>query len=180
MNNNQRNNDNDFVMPEVDDMMDYVARERQKSQSAKTISLNSTLPTALSQYPAVWIDATCQQFGLSTTGKKAEKIQRIVAYLMDAKRLAAVVGDLPADSKDALGFVMRQDGWVKIEQLESCGSILNDGWFWVDEPPQTPLGRLRVRGLLFIGRVSVNDEDYTVAVIPKELRELLREIFSLN
>ena len=86
--------------------------------------------------------------------------------------------DLPEDSKNALGFVMKQDGWVEIEQLEACGNILDDGWFWVDEPPQTPLGRLRVRALLFIGRSNISGEDHTVAVIPKELREPLREIFS--
>jgi len=75
MDNNQIDNENDFVMPEVDEMMDYVARERQKAQAAKTISLNSTLPTALSKCPVVWVDAICQQFGLSTTGEKEEKIQ---------------------------------------------------------------------------------------------------------
>jgi hypothetical protein len=169
---------NDFVMPEVDEMMDYVAKERQKAQVSKTISLNSTLPTALNKCPGVWIDAMCTQFGLFEKGKKPEKIQRIVEYLTDAKRLASVVGALPEDSKNALGFVTKQNGWVEIEQLEACGSILADGWFWADEPPQTPLGRLRVRALLFVGRAIIDGEDYTVAVIPKELREPLKDIFA--
>jgi hypothetical protein len=178
MMNNQRNDDDYFAMPEVDKAMDYLARRRQKSQVSKNISVDSTLPTALKKCPAVWIDAMCQQFGLSKEGKKQEKIQRIVEYLADTKRLSSIVDKLSEDSKNALGFLMRHDGWIEIEKLEACGSFLDDGWFWVDEPPETPLGRLRVRALLFIGRAQISGEDYTVAVVPKELREPLIEIFS--
>lgn len=194
-----RNTYSGFVMPEVDYMMNYVVAERIKAQALKTIGPNSNLSTALNTYPSVWIDATCQQLRLSTRAKKKEnwgivgyfkdticrqfrkkkeKIQGIVEYLTDAERLASVVGKLPKASKDALRLVSEQGGYVEVEQLRSVRTIFEDGWYWVNKPPRSAIGRLRVRGLLFIGNAGGSGEPHTVAVIPEELRQPLREILA--
>ncbi|MBC8521590.1 MAG: hypothetical protein H8D26_06335 [Methanomicrobia archaeon] len=195
-----RNTYSDFVMPEVDGMMNYVVTARLKAQELKTISPNSTLSPALNTYPSVWIDAICREFRISTSvkkrkenqsvveyfkdrirhklGKRREKIQGIVEYLTDKKRLASVVGKLPKASKDALRFVSEQGGCVEVEQVKSFRTILEDGWYWANKPPKSPIGRLRVRGLFFVGNAGESGEPHTVAVIPEELRQPLREILA--
>jgi len=104
----------------------------------------------------------------------------VVGHLTDPQKLRAVLESLPPESREALDYVLAKGGWVKIGPLTRRFGAQDDvGWFWSEtEPPTSTLGRLRVRGLLFVGKAGIGGRNYTVAVIPKELREPLAELLS--
>jgi len=168
-----------FFIPSPDMVMDYLTRQWREEQEQKPLNLNSQLSAALNKCPAPWINGICKRLGLSTRGKQKDKVRQIVAQLTDAAQLERIVRALPRDSQEALAFVVAEGGWVKIGQLtRQFGASGEDGWFWEERPPTSLLGQLRGRGLLFIGKAGIDGRNYTVAVVPKELREPLAVILT--
>lgn len=166
-----------IFIPSPGMMMDYISSQWRKEQEEKPLTLNSTLSAALNKCPSHWIDGICIQLGLDPKAlrKKKVKVQAIVAHLSDPEKLRAAVESLPEQSREALAYVLKQGGWVKIGPLtRQFGNMDDVGWFWADrEPPTSSLGQLRVHGLLFVGKAGIKGRNYTVAVVPKELRKPL-------
>ena len=164
-----------FITPDM--MMDRITRGWREEQENKPITLNSRLSAALNKCPSPWINGICRQLGLNPKAlrTKRKKVAAIQAHLTDVSKLRQVVKSLPAASLQALNYVLEHGGWVKIGQLTRHFGKMDDvGWFWdEEEPPVSPLGQLRVRGLLFVGKAGLKGRSYRVAVIPKELREPL-------
>jgi hypothetical protein len=72
-------------------------------------------------------------------------------------------------------YTLNRGGWVKYGELSrQFGDETRDGWWWDRNPPQSTIGQLRLRGLLFVGQAPIGSRHYKVAVIPNELREPLR------
>jgi hypothetical protein len=164
-------------VPDIRSFTDVFLDQWRKEQEGKPLSLNSTLSAALNKCPGLWMNGICRQLGLSTKGGQKTKVQAIVAHLTDSTKLAAVVAGLPEETREALGVVLEQGGWVKIGTLtRRFGPCDGDGWFWGENPPTSTLGQARVRGLLFIGKAGIGGRNHTVAVVPKELREGLAEL----
>lgn len=164
-----------FVSPDM--IMERITRDWREEQENKPITLNSRLSATLNKCPSPWINGICKQLGLNpkTLRAKKRKVAAIQAHLTDLSKLRQVVKALPTASRQALNYVLEQGGWVKLGQLTRRFGKMDDvGWFWgEDEPPVSPLGQLRVRGLLFVGKAGIKGRNYRVAVIPKELREPL-------
>jgi hypothetical protein len=165
-----------------DTMMDYLTSGWREEQESKPININTKLSAALNKCPAHWVNGICINLGLDPKSlrKRKAKVQGIVGHLTDFQKLRAVVESLPAESREALDYVLGKGGWVKIGPLTRRFGAQDDvGWFWNEsEPPTSMLGRLRVRGLLFVGKAGIGGRNYTVAVIPKELREPLAALLS--
>lgn len=165
-----------------DTLMGYVTRKWREEQESKPLTLNSSLSAALNKCPGHWINGICLNLGLDPKGlrKKKNKVQAIVAHLTNPTRLRQVVDELSTISREALSYILEKGGWGRIGPLHRrFGDEEDVGWFWADdEPAASPLGSLRVRGLLFVGRAGIKGRNYTVAVIPKELRELLKELLA--
>ena len=169
-----------LFIPSPGAMMDYMSGQWRKEQESKPITLNSALSAALNKCPSPWINGICSQLGLNprVLRNKKAKVQAIAAHLADPQKLRAVVNPLPEQSRQALAYVLEQGGWVKIGPLTRKFGTMDDvGWFWgEDDPPTSPLGRLRVRGLLFVGKAGIKGRNYTVAVVPRDLREPLKTL----
>ena len=43
------------------------------------------------------------------------------------------------------------------------------GMFWEKRPPKTPVGVLRIHGLLFVGRIPKGERLRKMVIIPKEI-----------
>jgi tetratricopeptide (TPR) repeat protein len=168
------------VTPDM--LMTQLTRSWRQDQENKPITLNTKLSAALNKCPSQWINGICQQLGLDPKALrvKKKKVAVIQARLTDLARLRQVLRALPAASQQALGYVLEQGGWVKLGPLtHKFGDMDDVGWFWdEEEPPVSPLGQLRVRGLLFVGKAGIKGRTYSVAVIPKELRELLSPLLT--
>jgi len=139
---------------------------------AKPLPLNSTLQAALNKLPAPWVDGICLCLGVPAERKRQDKVARIIACLSSETGISTIVRALPADCREAVTHVLKNGGWVKYNQLSrQFGDEKGDGWWWDKEPPQSTIGELRLRGLLFVGQAAVGSRRSKVAVIPRELRE---------
>ena len=167
----------DFILiPDFRSVTDMVFDQWCKDQEEKPLSLNSTLSAALNKCPGPWLNGICQQLGLPPKGAKKKKVQAIVAHLKDPDHLAAAVAGLPEETHEALKMILEQGGWIKIGTLtRRFGTCDADGWFWAKQPPPSTLGQARVHGLLFIGKAGIGGRNYSVAVVPKDLRTELAE-----
>ena len=162
-----------------DQVMHYIMEKWHQEQDAKPITLFTKLSAALNKCPAPWINAICLNLGLSSAGKKSNKVKAIVAHLTQEDNLRQAVLNLPPTSRQVLKRVVDAGGWVKYGQLSrEYGDEEGDGWFWNEEPPVSAIGRVRAYGLLFVGRAPIKSRNYKVAVVPKELREPLAVILA--
>jgi hypothetical protein len=173
-------NEDWLFIPSPGMMMDYIAGHWRKEQEEKPIALNTALSAALNKCPSPWIDGICMYLGLDLKAlrlKKA-KVQAIIGHLSDPETLREVTDPLPDQSRGALTYTLEQGGWVKVGQLTRKFGPMDDiGWFWdEEESPVSPLGRLRVRGLLFVGKAGMGGRNYTVAVIPRDLHKPLETV----
>jgi hypothetical protein len=169
-----------ILIPSPGMMMDYVARQWRKEQEDKPLTLNSTLSAALNKCPSPWINGIAAHIGLNPKKlrQKKAKVEAIVSRLTDPGSLRAVLDSLPEQSRKALVHLLKQEGWAKTGPLTRQFGTMDDvGWFWDEkEAPTSPLGQLRVRGLLFVGKAGIGGRNYGVAVIPTDLRPLLEEL----
>ncbi len=159
-------------------MMDRLTRRWREDQENKPITLNTLLPAALNKCPVQWIDGICLNLGLDPKEqrKKKDRVHAVASHLSDREELRAVVDSLSEQGQQALVYVLEKGGWLKIGSLTRQFGTMDDvGWYWDEEqPPISPLGQLRVRGLLFVGKAGIKGRNYTVAVVPSELRESLK------
>lgn len=83
----------------------------------------------------------------------------------------------PADVRAALRYVQDAGGWCKLQALtRRFGTLDGDGFFWDESPPSSTIGRLRLRGLLYVGRAVIEGKRHKVAVIPADLRDIVASI----
>ncbi len=142
----------------------------------KLLPVNTTLQAALNKLPAIWIDTICLCLGVPAGRKRREKVTHITSYLSDEINLTTAVTALTPHCQEAMSYVLNSGGWVKYGELSrEFGDEKGDGWWWDDNPPQSTIGQLRLRGLLFVGRAAIGSRHYKVAVIASELREPLRK-----
>lgn len=159
-------------------LMNQLLDEWREDVEAKPIRLNTTLQAALNKQPSVWIEAISQALGLTDATTKKERVKAIVAQLPRRGTLREIVEHLPFESRQALQCVMERGGWVEYNQLtRQFGSEEGDGWFWNEQPPTSVLGVLRLHGLLFVGQANIKGRRWKVAVIPKDLRPVLTEMW---
>ena len=78
---------------------------------------------------------------------------------------------------DALRHAMKKGGVASYPAMTRLfGTEENDGFYWVERPPRSVLGRLRSRGLAFAGRVRRGSRLYRSVVVPRDLQEPLAKI----
>lgn len=167
-------------LPDVDMLMRRTQETWRHDQESKTIPLAGKLEKLLNGSPAVWVDGIADSLSVPVEGKKKGKIAGICRLLLNMGALHKVVADLPERSRQALRDVLRKGGWQPYAPLSrKYGSEKKDGYWWLDEPPTSILGRLRLAGLLYVGMTVVDGRSTKVAVIPIDLRPLLHTILKL-
>ncbi|MDW8352200.1 MAG: hypothetical protein RML99_09855 [Anaerolineae bacterium] len=167
----------------------YLADRWREEEEDKAINVNLSLSTALNRIPVVWLDAACQANHLILRGspgkQRRARAAALVACLTSRDQLRRCVAELPPRAQAALRRLVASGGWMRLADLtREFGSMDGDGWFWNEEPPTSCLGELRRRALLFIGRTArtkdgkLGQRTFKVAVVPKDLRELLRDVLA--
>ncbi|BCX03018.1 MAG: hypothetical protein KatS3mg053_0956 [Candidatus Roseilinea sp.] len=173
----------------TDELAHYLGERWRIEEENKVIRVNLSLTAALKKIPAKWLDAACQANRLALPGdlpkSRRAKVAALVASLTSKDELRRCVTELPPRARAALRCVIDNGGWMRLADLtRDFGSMDGDGWFWDEEPPTSCLGELRRRALLFIGRTSRTKDGkpgkrmFKVAVVPKDIRDLLRSILS--
>jgi len=163
----------------VDALTEYMTDKWREEAEEKPINLNTTLSAALNKSLWQMVDAACIASGLPAKGQRKQKTAALVARLTDASHLARLIAGLTPQGREVLRRVIDVGGWIKLGELtREFGSQDGDGLFWNEQSPKSPIGQVRARGLLFVGKAGIGGRNYKVAVIPKDLREMLASILS--
>jgi hypothetical protein len=140
---------------------------------------NTRLRTALNKVPSHWLDAICQEGDLGAIRTRKGRIDGLAAWLPQERNLKKVWGALPLPSREVLSWIVSEkNGWVKVQSLSRrYGADTDITWWWNDgQMPETPLGLLRINGLVYIGKVLEGKRRFRIAVVPMELRKPLTRI----
>lgn len=98
------------------------------------------------------------------TLRKAELAQMLADYLQDKE--IDIWTEISTDARDVLEFLRSVGGSAPLAQLEEkFGSTEDDSIDWRYRIPNSSIGELQVRGIVFVGQSNKE----TVAFIPKEL-----------
>lgn len=145
-----------------------------KDQNQVPLTIHSQLVACLNKLPAHWLQAMAQTLGIAKRWKK-ERVQALSTVLKDPGHLLRIIKEhLRPKEREALQFVMEQGGHVSFKALtRRFGSEEGDGWFWVERNPASTIGRLRLHGLLAVGRAPIGTRSQQIALVPKDLREPL-------
>ncbi|BDG60396.1 tetratricopeptide repeat protein [Caldinitratiruptor microaerophilus] len=159
------------VVPDVHVLGDVWREEIED----RPIPLDLTLARALRSVPVQWLNCTAAELGVEAVRRRREREQRVEAALRSPERLQALVEGIEPQAREALQFLLDAGGWAKVQVLtRRFGPMDGDGFWWDERPPVSVLGRLRARGLVYVGRARLPDgRRHRVAVVPVELRDLL-------
>ncbi len=177
-------------MADVESLTRYSMAAWKQEQDRRPLPRQLRLRTLLRGIPAVWLNPMCGALGLDPGRHKLRKDrERAVAEILrDADRLRAVVREkLAPRERELVAYLLEKGGQAASGPVtRRFGRDLEDGWFWNEEPPTSVLGRVRLHGLAFVGRLPVKNSSRAGArtrrqvrtvAIPRELREVLGAVF---
>lgn len=155
-----------------------LERKWKEREDRKGISKDARLKIELNKLPTHWIQAIYQELGYVERISKEEQVEYIAYILRNKRFLEKILVELSRSSLFILKYLLSRGGWATFHCLSRQANTdeSDDGWWWEEEPPSSPLGQLRVRGLVFVGRTPIKRRFYKIGVIPRELRNLLEEI----
>ena len=139
------------------------------------------LSAGLKRYPAIWLNASLEVHHLAGRGVKADKLHTLVDHLLDANAVGQLVASLSDEERTALSQLVQADVLVKYQTLSRrYGDETPDTYFWEDKPPTSVIGRLRLYGLVFVGRAQMGARREKVLTVPSDLKAILRGLPSLQ
>ena len=124
----------------------------------------------LSKYPSQWVDGICEEIGVDVKEIKNVKVKLIAAKLQNNME---IISNLPQKSKDALKLILANKGFVQYGKLKGYDDDMT--FWWNEDPPNSTIGILRLKGILAVGKMPNAGRMYKVALIPKEMRELIQK-----
>ena len=163
--------------PIMEAMFDEVVWGMHEEAGSEEMSPDGKTVAFFKKLPIEWVNAAAQYWGLEPVRLKRDRIAALVAFLQDNKNGQTIRQSFDDEEIKALAFILSSNGWVKYGALKKrYGTEEQDGYFWSEEPPQSVIGRLRMKGLLFVGETPIGSRYYKVAVIPKEFRSMLAKL----
>ncbi len=157
---------------DLDIMMHHYEKKEKERAESLILSPSTKLTAVLNKYPFQWVDGICNALSLETGGRKNDKVKDIAEKLVTD--LSEIISGLPEKSKEALTFILQNDGSVKYSLLKDYDDDIS--WWWNNHPPKSTIGLLRLYGLVVVGKMPQCSKLYKVAMIPKDLQEKLAVI----
>jgi hypothetical protein len=155
-----------------DQIMEWYEKNfKEKAESIVISGRSSSLQSILNKLPPEWINAICVNLGIKKTGKRGEKVKRITSVLLVPSRLQDIIRALPKNSFEALELVKQSGGIMRYSKLVKRFNGDDFGLWWEENPPKTPIGILRIHGLLMVGKIPKGERLFKTAMIPKEIME---------
>jgi len=167
-----------FITPRmIGYITDQIFQDMHEEASSKPLKLNTTLRAGLNKLPAQWVEATAIFYKRSRQRTNRDRIKDLSTYLTADSNLGSIVSQLDENEKRALRLILANDGWIKYEKLsKEFGDESEDDYWWIDTPPSSLIGRLRLKALICVGKAPIGSRRYKVAVVPVELRQKLQSI----
>ena len=161
------------LMAELPDMGTFADVYREEVEE-RHISPTLTLRMALQQIPVEWLNAAAAAHAIGPARRREQRAKLVAAALLDQAHMRPVLSGLEPDAREALRYLLAHGGTAKLQVLSRrFGSMEGDGFWWDEQSPTSAIGRLRLLGLVFVGRATVDGRRHKLAVVPVELRDLL-------
>ncbi len=155
----------------------YMAQMKWEHEGRK-LPARSGLGSFLHGLPVVWLDAVWDALDLGPEGprQRKERERAIAAHLTVDETIARIVSEkLSPPERALLAFLLAREGEASASVVhQRFGSDESDGWFWNENPPASPLGRVRLHGLAFVGTPAKGRRTRTV-IVPKDVRQALEK-----
>ncbi len=140
---------------------------------------NTRLKTALTKLPSHWLEAISRQGDLGEVRNRKDRIDVLTEWLPKEENLRKIWNSLPFPSREVVHWILlERNGAVKIQNLSRrYGADTDITWWWNEgQVPETPLGLLRSKGLVYVGKIREGKRRFRIAVVPVELRKALTRI----
>jgi hypothetical protein len=162
----------------VSDLVRTIELEHREEQESRSLPKQARLSTLLKGLPVPWLDAVALQLGIPDIGRRKDRERAIAERLQSREQLEQALEGLSPDAMVLLIDLVLDFG------LRPAGSFADrswfdedeDGFFWVERPPTSVPGELRLRGLIFIGMWTFEGRQEKAFMIPRELREPLAKL----
>ena len=150
------------------------ASRYRKRQQKKLTNLNPTVAEALGIYTKEQLKAMGWYIapeGNWTALRKQELLDLLVKRMKQPETLDRLLASLSPYERHAFAHVLAQGGVMDWDAFnDAYGNDFTDSPYWEYHEPRTPMGRLRIRGLI----VEALDGDRLVISIPVELRDMAK------
>lgn len=171
------------MMSELEINWGNIRARQQAGNQARRLKLQATLTTAepvlkkaLSLYAKDVLTGMGRVIipgGGWSTCRKAELVDLLVESLTDLENLQDIVEHLADEDQQALKSVLERGGsmlWTDFDH--AYGNDLEESPYWQYHTPKTPMGYLRLHGLL----VEATVKGEVIITVPKELSKPLTDI----
>lgn len=148
--------------------VDYPASIKAKINQLleKRIPENRDLDMLLKGLPDVWFNGVCTFYGIKLTGKREQREKKLRSILSDQDYVDVVIEGLSSSENELLNYIKSKNGVAKLAPITRYfGDIRQDSYNWANKIPQTALGSLCYKGLVFVGTLTLNGNNYKVAVL---------------
>jgi ATP/maltotriose-dependent transcriptional regulator MalT len=161
-------------------IMERIEEEYRRQADERPISPETlTLSRALNQIPAEWLNAACRLYRVPSPARlRRDRAQQLAHILVSEPATALrVLASLDHDgqTRGLLRLLLQRGGWARAGMVtRRFGPEEGDGYFWAEKLPTSPLGRLRVACLAFVGRATLEGRRSRVVAVPVDLRTALK------
>ena len=152
-----------FPFPNLDDLMDlYQEREMEELEDIN-LKPDRSFSWILNKYPIRIVNRMCKRYRIKERRRK-EKIASLEDRIEN--KIPEIVKSSSKEMRDFLNILIEKGGYAKMGPLKSYkyGTISGG-------ENETPIGKLREKGILFVGKMKVNGRRYRSAFIPVEFRD---------
>jgi len=154
------------------DFDDFMALYDEKEMEAlEDINLNPdrSFSWIMNKYPIHVVDRMCKRYRIKERRKK-EKIASLEDRI--EKKIPDIIKGSSVEMREVLKTLIEKGGYAKMGSLKGYE---DDTRYLQEGENETPLGILRERGILFIGKMKVDGRRYRSAFIPVEFRNIIED-----
>ncbi|KYH32767.1 tetratricopeptide repeat protein [Neomoorella mulderi] len=170
-----------FLNIDQEKVIKFYQEEEREEIEAKSLPRGPSLLRGLRNMPAHWLDGACCQYGLEPARLRREREKQLAEYLTAPGNLEKVVAGLGAGERELLKYLLQRGGWSRLNVVtRKFGSLEGDGFFWQEQAPGSPLGRLWSKALVMVGKADLEGRRVKIATIPVELRQPLEGILGIQ
>ena len=157
-----------FPFLEFDDFMDLYQEREMKELEDINLKSERSFSWIMSKYPIHMVNGMCKRYRIKERRKK-EKIASLEDRI--EKNIPGVIKGSSKETREVLKILIEKGGYAKMRSLKE---FEDDTRYFQERENETPIGILREKSILFIGKMKVNGRRYKTAFIPVDFREKIK------
>jgi Flp pilus assembly protein TadD len=142
----------------------------------KKLPAAPTMSRGLRNMPVKWVRKACDFWQVDCRLRKDGEAG-LAEAVCSPDRVHRAALRLKKDERELLRYVLVKGGYASVSAISrKFGSMAGDGYLVGKEPPRSALGRLWLKGFVFVGKTLLNGRNVKIAAIPVEMREELHKV----